>query len=113
MSIATFCQPHAGPSNPCQAPGLHDGTVLSQAKGPAPCSTTTRGETTFTELKQVLAITDGNFEAHLKKLVAASYVTAHKQTGRGRPQTLYALSATGEKGFAQYVASLQAVLGEG
>lgn len=73
----------------------------------------TRGETTFTELKQALAITDGNLEAHLKKLVAASYVTAHKQTGRGRPQTLYALSATGEKAFAQYVASLQAVLGEG
>ena len=36
----------------------------------------TRGETTFTELKQALAITDGNLEAHLKKLVAASYFTA-------------------------------------
>ena len=32
-----------------------------------------RGETTFTELKRVLEVTDGNLEGHIKKLLAAGF----------------------------------------
>jgi predicted ArsR family transcriptional regulator len=69
-----------------------------------------RGEATFTELKQALDITDGNLEAHMKKLKASGYIATHKQSGNGRPQTLYAVTAPGHTAFKKYIQSLQALL---
>ena len=70
----------------------------------------TRGEATFTELKQLLDVTDGNLEAHIKKLRAAEYVITHKVKGEGRPQTFYRLTASGKDAFKQYVNQLQNLL---
>ena len=70
----------------------------------------TRGEATFSELKKLLEVTDGNLEAHIKKLRAAEYVTTHKEKGEGRPQTFYRLTETGKQAFKQYVAQLQGLL---
>ena len=69
-----------------------------------------RGEATFTELKQLLNVTDGNLEAHIKKLRTAEYVLTHKQKGQGRPQTFYQLTATGKDAFKKYVNQLQSLL---
>ncbi len=69
-----------------------------------------RGETTFNELKRVIEITDGNLEAHMKKLVGAGYVEARRETGNGRPQTFYALSTSGRAAFRSYVSALQSLL---
>ena len=70
-----------------------------------------RGNTTFTELKQTLEITDGNLEAHMKKLLAAEYVKAKKVygrvTGSGRPQTFYSLTRKGKSAFKRYITSLE------
>lgn len=71
-----------------------------------------RGETTFTELKRVLEVTDGNLEGHIKKLLAAGYLQARKQRGKGRPQTLYLLSEKGLQAFQVYIQTLQALLPE-
>ncbi|MEN8177393.1 MAG: transcriptional regulator [Pseudomonadota bacterium] len=71
-----------------------------------------RGETTFTELKQVLEVTDGNLEGHIKKLLAAGYLLANKQRGKGRPQTLYLLSEQGLQALQTYVHTLQALFPE-
>ena len=71
-----------------------------------------RGEATFSELKQALDTTDGNLEAHVKKLVAADYLEAIKSQGQGRPQTLYRLSPEGLQAFHHYVAELQRLLPE-
>ena len=70
----------------------------------------TRGEATFTELKQLLDVTDGNLEAHIKKLRAAEYVVTQKEKGQGRPQTFYRLTAAGKDAFKQYVNQLQNLL---
>lgn len=70
-----------------------------------------RVEATFTELKQALDITDGNLEAHMKKLRASGYIATHKQSGSGRPQTLYSVTAAGHKAFRNYIESLQKLLG--
>jgi len=66
-----------------------------------------RGEATFSELKRVLQCTDGNLDAHLKKLLAADYLAQARQGGGARPQTTYALTATGRDAFAAYLAHLQ------
>lgn len=67
-------------------------------------------EVTFTELKSQLQVSDGNLESHLKKLIAADYVTVRKETGNGRPQTFYALTEPGREALRQYVGTLQKLL---
>lgn len=70
-----------------------------------------RGEATFAELKRTLGVTDGNLDAHLTKLLDAGYLECRKETSAaGRPQTVFALAATGRAAFATYVASLTALL---
>ena len=69
-----------------------------------------RGESTFTDLKHALEVTDGNLEAHMKKLVSCGYVSTRKETSEGRPQTLYSLSQPGEEAFKNYVDALQQLL---
>ena len=66
-----------------------------------------RGEVTFSELKRVLQCTDGNLDAHLKKLLAADYLQQERRGGGARVQTTYALTPTGRAAFAAYMLHLQ------
>lgn len=68
------------------------------------------GEVTFSDLKRRLAVSDGNLDAHLKKLMAAGYITVRKETGGVRPQSCYALTAAGREALAAYVRALQKLL---
>ena len=69
-----------------------------------------REEATFTELKKLLEVTDGNLEAHIKKLRAAEYIVTHKVKGEGRAQTFYHLTELGKAEFKKYVNQLQSLL---
>lgn len=69
-----------------------------------------RGEATFTELKTLLEVTDGNLEAHIKKLRSVDYISVHKESGNGRPQTFYRLTRNGKAAFKQYISQLQDLL---
>jgi DNA-binding MarR family transcriptional regulator len=67
------------------------------------------GACSFTELKIALRVTDGNLDAHLRKLSAAGYL--HSQMiVRGRPQTVYSLSPSGRRALAVYVSNLKAII---
>ncbi len=70
-----------------------------------------RREATFTELKQVLQVSDGNLESHLKKLLAAKYIATRKDDRGTRTQTVYSLTKSGEAALRQYIANLQRMLG--
>jgi predicted ArsR family transcriptional regulator len=70
-----------------------------------------RGEATFAELKRTLAVTDGNLDAHLTKLLDAGYLACRKETSSaGRPQTIFSLAPPGRAAFAAYVTTLSALL---
>lgn len=77
-----------------------------------------RGEATFSELKRVLGVTDGNLGAHLAKLVEAGYVASGSvggdgtrgESGGGRSQTIYSLTAKGRTALTEYVARLSALM---
>lgn len=81
-----------------------------------------RGEATFSELKRVLGITDGNLGAHLNKLIEAGYIasgaaaadsvrsTTGNMTGGGRAQTIYSLTADGRTALGEYVTRLSALM---
>lgn len=64
---------------------------------------------TFSELKALLQVTDGNLDAHLRKLGAAGYLHSRMVTGEARPQTRYQLSETGYEAFAQYMENVAAL----
>jgi DNA-binding MarR family transcriptional regulator len=70
-----------------------------------------RGEATFTELKQMLQVSDGNLDSHMKKLIAADYVGARKDNNSARQQTIYSLTTAGEAALRRYIGNLQRMLG--
>ncbi len=71
----------------------------------------TRGESTFNELKQALIITDSNLDSHLKKLLSVKYVQLKKKTAiKGKPQTIYKLTKTGIDAFENYIEALKRLL---
>jgi DNA-binding MarR family transcriptional regulator len=72
-----------------------------------------RGEATFSELKRVLQVSDGNLESHLKKLIAADYLATRKDSSSARQQTVYSLTQGGRAALRQYMANLQRMLGFG
>lgn len=68
------------------------------------------GEVTFSELKRQLQVSDGNLDAHLKKLLAVDYVAVRKETGGARTQSCFTLTPTGRDALAAYVRALQKLL---
>ncbi len=65
-----------------------------------------RGDTTFSELKRVLGVTDGNLGAHLAKLVEAGYLGTGEAQAGARTQTVYRLTDAGRAALKDYVARL-------
>ncbi|WP_051937739.1 transcriptional regulator [Ferriphaselus sp. R-1] len=68
------------------------------------------GEATFTDLRRQLDVSDGNLDSHLKKLIAADYISVRKESGGVRPQSYYALTVIGQQALRDYVAALQRLL---
>lgn len=69
-----------------------------------------RGEATFSELKRVLGVTDGNLGAHLAKLANAGLVASRGDARSGRVQTVFSLTPTGRAALAEYVEHLFALM---
>lgn len=73
-----------------------------------------RGSATFTELKNTIGASDGNLESHLKKLIAAEYLTTQKdisnKVNSNRPQTIYTLTDTGHAALTLYLNTLSCLL---
>lgn len=73
------------------------------------------GEVSFSDLKSLLDITDGNLDAHMKKLFAAGYlhsrVTVKNNAGdASRSRTLYSLSDSGKEAYGCYLDALRQVI---
>ncbi len=66
------------------------------------------GEPSFSQLKTALSITDGNLDAHLKKLGAAGYLHSRMMLD-GRPHTVYCLSQSGADAFQEYLDFLEVI----
>jgi DNA-binding MarR family transcriptional regulator len=67
------------------------------------------GACSFTELKKRLGVTDGNLDAHLRKLSAAGYLHS-RMVLKDRPHTIYSLSPSGKRAFAAYVLDLRTII---
>ena len=64
----------------------------------------------FTDLRDALAMTDGNLTTHVRTLQEAGYVSITKSYRKNRPLTTCSLTPAGRKAFAQYVNLLEQIV---
>jgi DNA-binding MarR family transcriptional regulator len=65
---------------------------------------------TFSELKQLCALTDGNLSRHLQVLEDAGLITVSKGVEHNRPLTLCRVTAQGRKRYIEYLGVLERVI---
>ena len=65
---------------------------------------------TFTDLKTLLATTDGNLSVHARKLEEAGYVICEKSFVGRVPVTEYRLAPAGRRALEKYLAHMEAII---
>lgn len=65
----------------------------------------------FSDLKNVLGVTDGNLSVHLRKLEEAGYVSRDKRRRRKRMRvTRYRLTPAGRRALDAYLSHMEAII---
>jgi DNA-binding MarR family transcriptional regulator len=67
-------------------------------------------ELSFTELRDVLRMTDGNVTTHIRTLQEAGYVSVAKSYKHNRRLTTLSATAAGRAAFAEYVSLLERIV---
>jgi len=67
-------------------------------------------QVSFTEMRDLLAMTDGNITAHVRILHEAGYISVTKSFNKGRPLTTYALTPSGRQAFTAYINLLEQIV---
>jgi DNA-binding MarR family transcriptional regulator len=65
---------------------------------------------TFSELKLLLRVTDGNLSVHARKLEEAGYVLCIKSFSGRLPKTEYRLTAMGRRELEKYLNHMEAII---
>ncbi len=64
----------------------------------------------FNALKQTLDLTDGNLASHVAVLEKTRYITVRKTFVGKKPNTTYAVTASGRKAFTEHVDALEQLI---
>ena len=67
-------------------------------------------ELSFTELRDMLDMTDGNLTTHIRALQEEGYVSVAKSYQNNRPLTTCSLTTPGRKAFAEYINLLEQIV---
>lgn len=67
-------------------------------------------ELSFTELRDALAMTDGNLTTHIRALQEEGFISVAKSYQNKRPLTTCALTTAGRKAFAEYITLLEQIV---
>ena len=67
-------------------------------------------ELSFTDLRDALAMTDGNLTTHLRALQEAGYLSVAKSYQNRRPLTTCSLTAAGRRAFAAHIDLLEEIV---
>jgi DNA-binding MarR family transcriptional regulator len=65
---------------------------------------------TFSELKSLFDVSDGNLSAHARKLEEAGYLECTKSFEARRPKSEYRITATGRRALHRYLEHIEAVI---
>jgi DNA-binding MarR family transcriptional regulator len=80
-----------------------DPVLLSQARLGIVTVLVTRKEATFSDLKDLLGLTQGNLGIHLNKLEEAGYVAVTKEFVKKKPRTTARITPRGKNAFLTHV----------
>ena len=67
-------------------------------------------ELSFTELRDALAMTDGNLTTHIRTLQETGYLSVTKSFQNNRPLTTCSLTTAGKKAFTSYINLLEQII---
>jgi len=67
-------------------------------------------ELSFTELRDLLKMTDGNLSVHIRTLQESGYLAVTKSFHGHRPLTTCALTPAGQTAFARYLKLLEQIV---
>jgi DNA-binding HxlR family transcriptional regulator len=65
---------------------------------------------TFSDLKSLMQITDGNLSVHARKLEEAGYITCTKYFAGRLPKTEYKLTAAGRRALENYLGHMETLI---
>ena len=86
-----------------------DPLLLSQARLGIVSVLMTRRSATFSDLKSLLGLTQGNLGVHLRKLEDGGYVAVKKAFVERKPQSMCKLTARGRRAFLTHLATLERI----
>ena len=66
----------------------------------------------FTEMKNLLEITDGNLASHSSALEKSNYIEIKKEFVGKKPRTSYRVTKSGREAFAAHLNALEKLLGK-
>jgi DNA-binding MarR family transcriptional regulator len=64
----------------------------------------------FSELKQLLGVTDGNLSVHARKLEDAGYIACTKSFANRLPKTEFSLTPAGRRALEKYLNHMEALI---
>ena len=67
-------------------------------------------ELTFSEMKTLFKLSDGNLSAHARKLEDAGFISCVKAFAERRPRTSYRLTARGRSALDRYLDHVESVI---
>jgi len=73
----------------------------------------TRQDASFSDLKSLLGLTQGNLGVHLRKLEEGGYVEVRKEFVDRKPRTTAAITEAGRTAFREHVQKLGRIAGDG
>ncbi len=86
-----------------------DPLLLSQARLGIIALLMTRRDATFSDMKSLLKMTQGNLGIHLQKLEEAGYVGVTKKFVDRKPRTTARITAKGKRAFLNHVEKLERI----
>ena len=86
-----------------------DALLLSQVRLGIISVLVSRKAATFTDLKDLLGLTQGNLTIHLQKLEDGAYVAVKKEFVGRKPRTTCKITAKGRRAFHQHLEQLRAI----
>jgi DNA-binding MarR family transcriptional regulator len=89
-----------------------DPLLLSQARLGIVTALLGRAEASFSDLKALLGLTQGNLGVHLRKLEDAGYVAVSKDFVDRKPRTTCRLTAAGREALLDHVEKLGRIVEE-
>jgi DNA-binding PadR family transcriptional regulator len=65
---------------------------------------------TFSEIKELLDMSDGNVSVHARKLEDAGYILCEKSFEGRIPKTVYTITEAGKKALGRYLDHMEALV---